>query len=314
MLPRRVAELQERLKSSEPDELQAALRELAELRQPEALTLLRAEGSHSSEERAAFAREQFEAAVCSHSERALRHSDYEIREASLHILSERREERAIAEVSRILRNESSEALRELAAKTLARIGQPGCVEGLQRAQTDESRRIRTVALEALIQLRYATAERAIVEFLDDEDWSLRERAFQQLTNNGWQPKTNRERVLRAIMLGRFDEVIQFAADALQPLVNAALCPGNAEVRHWAAMSLARIRSPRVVEALRAGLRSQNPEVQQAAEAALQIVGTPAPAKSKPAPKPEATIAKPERDEPSRPFEEACEMLAAALEL
>ena len=117
-----------------------------------------------------------------------------------------------------------------------------------------------MALEALIQLRYAAAERAIVEFLDDEDWSLRERAFQQLTNNGWQPKTNRERVLRAIMLGRFDEAIQFAADALQPLVNAALCLGNAEVRHWAAMTLARIRSPRVVEALRARLRSQNPEV------------------------------------------------------
>lgn len=314
MLPRRVAELQDQLKSSEPDEWQAALRELAELRQPEALNLLRVEGNHSSEERAAFAREQFKAAVCSHPERALRHTDYEIREAALQIISDQREERAIAEVSRILRNESSEALRELAATTLARIGQPGCVEGLQHAQTDESRAIRTVALEALIQLRYATAERAIVEFLDDEDWSLRERAFQQLTNNGWQPNTNRERVLRAIMLGRFDEAIQFAADALQPLVNAALCPGNSEVRHWATMTLARIRSPRVVEALRAGLRSQNPEVQQAAEAALKIVGTPAPAKAKPAAKPEVAASPPEREEPARPFEEACEMLAAALEL
>ncbi len=120
MLPKRVAELQEQLKSSDSDEWQAALRELAELRQPEALTLLRSEGSHTTEDRAGFAREQFEAAVCGHPERALRHTDYEIREASVQIISERREERAIPEVSRSRRSESSEALRELAATTLAK--------------------------------------------------------------------------------------------------------------------------------------------------------------------------------------------------
>lgn len=314
MAPSRIRDLEEKIQSPVAEVWESALQELSGIRHEKALTLLHSACSHVDEPRARFAGECFESSICRDPELALRHSDYEIREVALQIVGRLREKQAVGEVSRILRNESSDSLRELAARTLAEIGDESCAAGLQHAQQDESVRIRKVALEALIKLRYAAAERAIVEFLDDEDWSLRERAFELLSNNGWVPKTNRERVLRGIMKGRFDEVLQFASDALQPLVNAALCPGNPEVRHWSAVTLARIRSPRVVEELRQGLKSPDPKVQEAAEAALRTVGTAPEPKPSPVPKTPAVRCAVPAPKAPRPFDEACEMLATALEL
>lgn len=311
MLPKRVLELEVEVKSPDPHVWQAAFRELAEVRHAHALWLLHKESSDIAIERAGLAREGFQDSVCQQPDVALRHASYEIREASLLAIGQRREVRAIAEVARILRNESTEALRELAAKTLAEIGQEACVEGLQHARTDQSKRIRTVALDALMELRFPTAERAIVEYLDDEDWPLRTTAFKHLSNNGWEPSSHRHRVLNAIMLGRFDEAIRYGDDSIQPLINAALCFGNPDVRHWSAMTLAKIRSQRVFDGLKDGLKSPHPDVRKAAEEALKIVGTPPPPEPKAQPKPKKQLV---RRKPERPFEEACELLAASLEL
>lgn len=312
MLPKRLAALEEAVQSPDPQVWQAALRELPEVRHADALELLHAGSSHVEEDRSGLARECFESAVCQHPDVALRHSSYEIREASLLAIGRRREVRAIGEVSRVLRNEATEAMRELAATTLGEIGQEACVEGLQHARSDQSKRIRTVALDALQKLRFPSAERALAEFLDDEDWSLRSAAFEHLSNSGWEPGSNRHRVLRAIMQGRFDESIRYGQESEQPLINAALCFGNPEVRHWSAMTLAKIRSGRVLEGLREGLKSPHPDVRKAAEEALAIVGTPPPPEP-PAPEPEPKKHFVRR-KPVRPFEEACELLGAALEL
>jgi HEAT repeat protein len=311
MLPKRLIELEAELKSPDPEVWQAAFRKLAEVRHGHALSLLHKESSDIAIERAGLARESFQISVCQQPDVALRHTSYEIREASLIAIGQRREVRAIAEVARVLRNESTEAMRELAAKTLAEIGQEACVEGLQHARTDQSQRIRTVALDSLMDLRFPAAERAIVEYLDDEDWELRTTAFRHLSNNGWEPASNRHRVLNAIMHGRIDEAIRHGDDSIQPLINAALCFGNPEVRHWSATTLAKIRSQRVYDGLKEGLKSPHPDVRKAAEEALKIVGTPPP------PKPEAQLQpkkKLVRRKPQRPFEEACELLGAALEL
>jgi HEAT repeat protein len=311
MLPKRLLELEEATKSPDPQVWQAAFRELAEVRHEHALSLLHKESSDIAIERAGLARENFQTSVCQQPDVALRHASYEIREASLLAIGQRREVRAIAEVARVLRNESTESMRELAAKTLAEIGQEACVEGLQHARADQSKRIRTVALDALMELRFPAAERAIVEYLDDEDWALRTTAFKHLSNNGWEPASNRHRVLNAIMLDRFDEAIRHGDDSVQPLINSALCFGNPEVRHWSAMTLAKIRSQRVVDGLKEGLKSPHPDVRKAAEEALKIVGTPPPPEPKAPPPPKKKFV---RRKSQRPFEEACEMLGTALEL
>jgi len=312
MLPKRLHLLEEMVLNGDQSVWQAALRELSEFRHVNALTLLHTAMSDLCAERSECARACFEQAVCRHPEMALRHSDYEIREASLLVAGRCREGRAIGEVSRILRNESTEAMRMLAAGVLGEINQEACTQALQQSRSDPSQQVRVAALEALKTITHFSAERAIAEFLDDADWSTREIGFKHLSNTGWLPRTDRHRVLRAIMLGRFDEAIRYRETAVQPLISAALCLENPEVRHWAAVNLAKIRTRRVIEELRAGLNAPHPEVRRAAAAALRIVG-PLPSAA-PAPEPPAAPQAPVRLEPVRPFEAACSLLADALEL
>jgi len=317
MLPKRLLLLEEKVLATDQTVWQAAMRELAEVRHGNALTLLHTSMSDLCEDRSACARACFELAVCQHSDVALRHSSYEIRESSLLVAGRCREVRAIDEVSRILRNESTVAIRQLAAQVLGEINQEACVEALQQARSDRSQQVRVSALEALKTLKYSSAERAIAGFLDDVNWSTREIAFEHLSNTGWIPRSNRQRVQRAVMLGRFDEAVRYGEESVQPLIGSALCLGNSEVRDWAAANLAKIRTPRVIAGLRAGLKSPHPEVRRAAEEALQAVeplppviaaGAPAPPVPQPVPQ------KPTCPEHARPFEAACSLLADALEL
>jgi len=315
MLPKRLLQLEELVLTGNQPAWQAAMQELAEFRHANAVTLLHTAISDVNGERSARARTCFQHAVCNHPDIALRHSSYEIREASLLAAGQCREGRVISEVSRILRNESNEAMRQLAAGILGEINQEACIEALQHTQSDRSEKVRRAGLQALKTITHSAAERAVVEFLDDTDWSIREVAFEYLSNTGWVPRSDRHRVLHAVMRGRFDEAIRYGEKAVETLVGAALCLGNSEVRQWAAINLARIRTRRVIEGLRAGLSSPHPEVRQAAAAALETVGNVPPTPRTPAASaPTAALPKPRHREPDRAFEAACSLIAQAFEL
>ena len=116
-------------------------------------------------------------------------------------------------------------------------------------------------------------EKAVIGFLEDDDWTLRQDAKEHLESTGWAPKTNREKVLWGIILGRFDEAVAYGSESVDCLVDSTLRVNDADVRRWSAVALTRLNSDDTSRRLRKALKSKDAKEREAAAAALAILGT-----------------------------------------
>ncbi len=146
---------------------------------------------------------------------------------------------AVAAVVPVLGSEDV-AVREAAAKTLARLGGARAVTGL-------------------------------VTLLEDSDAGVRRIALAALAKFEWKPSDDRQRALAAVLHRRWDAVVDCGAVAVGPLL-AALRDPDRNVRRNAAGLLARLGATEAVEALAETLADEDWRVRMAAAEALGSLG------------------------------------------
>ncbi len=271
-MPQRLQKLEADLASDDSEVVAKALGELAGLQDVEAVELLFEKLNEEDFSAKKQADDAFAKSVSANAKIALSHKNVELREASIRRLMDAKVESAVPELARVLQSKMSLKIRCLSAEALGAIGQTSSVPILVEARQDPTPEIRAAALHGLQNIMQVAGEEAVVGFLEDYDWTLRQDAKEHLESTGWVPKTNREKVLWGIILGRFDEAVAYGSDSVDALVEAALYVNDAEVRRWSAVALTRLNSDIATRKLRKALNSKDPNERQAATAALAILG------------------------------------------
>jgi HEAT repeat protein len=308
VIPRRLQELENDITTGEESIRQSALNELAGSTHAEALSILW-RACNAASPLKELAQATFKDAVLAHPATALRHTDLVIRNRSLETAAKHKSVSAVAEIIRLLRNESEPAVRCDAADALGNIGDESGISGLTLAVQDQSLQVRESVLRALSKITHASSKQVIVEFLNDNDWTIRQKARDYLENTGWAPSDRRESTSWAIVQGRFDEAVKGGTEAIEPLINAAVYINDSEVRHWASVALSKLNSPSVVGRLRTLAETGAPEIRNAAQNCLKQLGSPI--RSQPAPAQAQVTAKktPVSSQPLGIFDAAIKMLA-----
>jgi len=271
-MPRRLPAIKEDLASDDSEVVTKAVDELAGLRIPEAVELLFERSNDETFSSTKLASDAFTKSVSTSPKTALRHKSAELRVSAIRRLMADKVVAAVPELARVLHSKMSLEIRCLSAEALGVIGQTSSVPILVEVRQDPIPEIRAAALHGLQKIMQVAGEEAVIEFLDDDDWTLRQDAKEHLESTGWMPKTNREKVLRGIILGRFDEAVAYGVDSVSCLVNATLRVNDAEVRRWSAVALTRLNSDVAARRLRKALKSRDAGERQAASAALAILG------------------------------------------
>ena len=271
-MPQRRNKLEADLASPDAEVVAQALHHLAGSRHEESLELLFQKSRDETFPAAKLALESFVKAVIANPETALRHSRSDLRNSAIEHLSRAKVTDAIPELARILRSKMSLETRCLSAEALGAIGQTSCVAILAEARKDPAPEIRAAALHGLQNIMQVAGEEAVISFLEDDDWTLRQDASEHLENTGWNPQTKREKVLWGIILGRFDEAVAYGQESVDALVDAALRVNDAEVRRWSAVALTRLNSDIATRRLKKALKSKDVKEQKAAASALEILG------------------------------------------
>ena len=271
-MPQRLQILEADLASDDAEVVAKALDELAGLQTADAVELLFEKVSDETFSAAKLAGEAFGKLVSAHPKVALRHTSSDLRKSAIAHLSSEKVTSAIPELARVMHSKMSLDIRCLSAEALGTIGQTSCVPILAEARQDSTPEIRAAALHGLQNIMQLGGEKAVIGFLEDYDWTLRQAAKEHLESTGWVPKTNREKVLWGIILGRFDEAVAYGPDSVDALVDATLHVDDAEVRRWSAVALTRLNSEVATRKLRKALKSKDSEERQAATAALAILG------------------------------------------
>lgn len=271
-MPQRLQKLESDLASDDAEVVAKALVDLAGLHTPEAVELLFQKSTDESFSATKFASDAFTKSVSASPKTALRHKSVELRESAIRRLMDARVVEAVPELARVLHSKMSLEIRCLSAEALGVIGQTASVPILNEARQDPTPEIRAAALRGLQNIMQVAGEKAVIGFLEDDDWTLRQDAKEHLESTGWMPKTNHEKVLRGIILGRFDEAVACGVDSVSCLVNATLRVNDPEVRRWSAVALTRLNSDAAARRLRKALKSRDAGERQAAVAALAILG------------------------------------------
>ena len=271
MNSRRLQRLEQQLNPSSPDERQEAIEGLERSRHASALQVLFETSRNPDHAANTAADEVFARIVEVRPRRAMRHRNPAIRRRAIELSETSASPVAVAELGRVLKTDSQEAIRCLAAEALGQIAEPRCVNGLVAARRDLSREVRLTALTALSRISAVNAERAMTRFLNDEDWTIRQQACEFLESAGWQPQTPQERTVSAIVHDRFDEAIRHGESSSQALLHATLHGEDADTRRWAAIALQRVSDRTAREKLTASLDSPQPAVRQAAAEAIRLL-------------------------------------------
>jgi len=271
-MPQRLQKLEADLASDDAEAVTKALDELAGLHTTEAIELLFEKSNDESFSATKLASDAFTKSVSRNPKAALRHKSAELRELAIRRLMAARVAEAVPELARVLHSKMSLEIRCLSAEALGAIGQTSSVPILTAARQDPTPEIRAAALHGLQNIMQVAGEQAVIGFLEDDDWTLRQNAKEHLESTGWMPKTNRERVLWGIILGRFDEAVAYGRESVDALLEAALRVNDAEVRRWSAVALTRLNTDLATRRLRKALKSKNASERQAASAALAILG------------------------------------------
>lgn len=272
-MPQRFQKLEADLASEDAEVVAKALGELARLQTSEAVELLFLKAGDEAFSAVRQASDAFGRVVSAHPKVALTHPSSDLRKAAIAHSSHEKVTAAIPELARILNSKMSLEVRCLSAEALGAIGQMSCIQILAEARQDSTPEIRAAALHGLQNIMQTAGEKAVIGFLEDYDWTLRQDAKGHLERTGWTPETNREKVLWAIILGRFDEAVAYGTDSVEALVDAALHVNDAEVRRWSTIALTRLDSDVAARKIRKALKSKNSEERQAAADALAILGT-----------------------------------------
>jgi HEAT repeat protein len=271
-MSQRHQKLETDLASDDAEVVAKALDELAGLHTTEAVELLFQKLTDQSFSATKLASDAFTKSVSRSPKTALRHKSAELRESAIRRLMDARVVAAVPELASVLHSKMSLEIRCLSAKALGAIGQTASVPILTEARQDPDPEIRAAALHGLQNIMQVAGERAVIGFLEDDDWTLRQDAKEHLESTGWVPKTNRERVLWGIILGRFDEAVAYGRESVDALIEATLRVNDAEVRRWSAVALTRLNSDAAARRLRKALKSNDANERQAASAALAILG------------------------------------------
>ncbi|HKS38425.1 MAG TPA: HEAT repeat domain-containing protein [Verrucomicrobiae bacterium] len=131
-------------------------------------------------------------------------------------------------------------LRQAAAESLGRIGDPRAVEPLVRTLDDASPWVRKSAAKSLESLR-------------------------------WQPADAAQRARQLVVQEKWDDAVAFGEMAVPPLVTS-LSSGDSQTRLAAVGALAQLRDPSSADAIAALLRDKHGPVRQAAAEALKQLG------------------------------------------
>lgn len=271
-MPRRLPAIKEDLASDDSEVVAKALDELASLQDVNAVELLFEKLNDEAFSAKKQADDAFTKSVSANAKIALAHKNVELREAAIRRLMDAKVESAVPELARVLRSKMSLKVRCLSAEALGAIGQTSSVPILVEARQAHEPEIRAAALHGLQNIMQLAGEEAVIGFLEDDDWTLRQDAKEHLESTGWMPKTNRERVLWGIILGRFDEAVAYGRESVDALVEATLRVNDAEVRRWSAVALTKLNSDAAAPRLRKALKSKDASERKAAAAALAILG------------------------------------------
>lgn len=271
-MPQRITKLEADLASDDSEVVVKALDELASLQDVEAVELLFEKLKDETFSAKKQADDAFTKSVSAYAKIALAHKNVELREAAIRRMMDAKVESAVPELARVLQSKMSLEIRCLSAEALGAIGQTSSVPILVEARQDPTPEIRAAALHGLQNIMQVAGEEAVIGFLEDDDWTLRQDAKEHLESTGWMPKTNYEKVLWGIILGRFDEAVAYGHESVNALVDATLRVNDAEVRRWSAVALTRLNSDVASRRLRKALKSKVPAERDAASVALAILG------------------------------------------
>lgn len=271
-MPHRFKNFEADLADDDEEVVAKALDGLAGLQSTEAVELLFLKSCDDAFLAAKLAQRAFGRSVAEHPSVALRHIDSDLRKEAIRFLSDARVPTAIPELARVLRSKMSLEIRCLSAEALGKIGQTSSVPILVEARKDPAAQLRAAALHGLQNIMQVAGEEAVAGFLEDHDWTLRLDAKEHLESTGWMPKTNREKVLWGIILGRFDEAVGYGPESLDVLIDTTLHVNDIEVRRWSAVALSRLDSDVAARRLRKSLRASDTKEREAAISALEIIG------------------------------------------
>jgi HEAT repeat protein/beta-lactamase regulating signal transducer with metallopeptidase domain len=214
--------------------------------------------------------------------RALGDSNTETRLDAATALGEIEDPRAVAALSRALRQDSDAGVRAAAAWALGEIEDPAGVPALAQAlREDRDIGVRRMAVWALGEIESSEAVPALAAALRDDDVEMRRKAAWALGEI--EDATAVPALSAALRDDRDLEVRQTALWALGeiedpsaiPALTAALRDSDVEMRRKAAWALGEIESPAAIPALTAAIRDADPEVRKTAVWALAEIDTPA---------------------------------------
>jgi HEAT repeat protein len=160
-------------------------------------------------------------------------------------------------------------VREAAAKSLGRMRDPKAIAALIEAlQHDPSGAVREATVSSLRQIGDLEAVDALVGCLKDPQGGVRWQVAKTLERFGWQPRTDQERLLRAVALGDYFHAAQLgemAIDALVKCLNDETCRN----RRGIVEALGYIGGERVINVLLKALSNTDAPVRIAAIDALK---------------------------------------------
>jgi len=159
-------------------------------------------------------------------------------------------------------------VREVAAKALGRVRDPKAIAALIDALRDPASAVREATVASLRQIGDLDAVDALVNCLKDPQGGVRWQVAKTLERFGWQPRTDQEKLLRAIALGDYFHAAQLgemAIDALVKCLNDETCRN----RRGIIEAMGYIGGERVIHVLLRALESDDGAVRVAAVDALR---------------------------------------------
>jgi len=164
--------------------------------------------------------------------------------------------------------DTEDDVREAAAKALGRMRDPKAIAALINALHDPAGAVREATVSSLRQIGDLDAVEALVSCLKDPQGGVRWQVAKTLERFGWQPRTDQEKLLRAIALGDYFHAAQLgemAIDALVKCLNDETCRN----RRGIIEALGYIGGERVIHTLLKALKNTELSVRIAAVDALK---------------------------------------------
>lgn len=172
-------------------------------------------------------------------------SDARVREAAAHSLGEIDDVRAVPALNEALKVEKVAAVKEQIVRALGEIDDPSAVAGIMTVVKDPSIPVRRAAAWALGELEDASAVPALLSMVRDEDAEVRRHVAEALGN--------------LENAAAIDALIAMARDT------------DAEVRSHAISALDNFEDPRALPAYVAALKDSDPDVRQQAANAISNI-------------------------------------------